>query len=234
MEGELIMNRMIRTTCALLGIGCGILSMGCNGGERYRNLVDPCQFERYTSTARQEAIAGFAPQVANGRVLDQTIWNYHFESGTDKLNPSGLDKLDQIVRRRPEPDSQLFLATARDLPYSAESPDKYPDDQAKLNRSRAASIQKYLAAQTASRPMQFDILVHDPADSSLPGVSARTTIVQQRTSYSGSLTGGGVGGGGGGGGGSSFGGTGVGMNNQGSGQQGGGGGGGGYGNSGPR
>lgn len=191
------MKRKIRTTVALLGIGCGILSIGCNGGERYRNLVDPCQYERYTSTARQETIAGFAPQVSNGRILDQTIWNYHFERGTDQLNPAGLDKLDQIVRRRPEPDTQVFLATARDVePYSPKSPDKYPDDQAKLNRDRAVAIQKYLTAQTASRPLQFEVFVHDPADSSIPAVSARAAIVQQRNNYIGTIQGGGSGGGG--------------------------------------
>jgi hypothetical protein len=170
--------------------------MGCNGGERYRNVVDPCHFDRYTSTSRQETIAGFAPQVANGRVLDQTIWNYHFESGTDKLNPSGLDKLDQIVRRRPEPDTQIFLATARDVVYNPATAEKYADDQQKLNSKRAVAVQKYLGAQTASRPLTFDILVHDPADSSIPGISARTAVVQQRTSYVGSIQGGGGGAGG--------------------------------------
>jgi hypothetical protein len=70
---------------------------------------------------------GFTPQVHNGRILDQTIWNYHFESGSDKLTPGGMDKLDQLVRRRPEPDPRVFLATARDLIYNADKPDEYAD-----------------------------------------------------------------------------------------------------------
>ena len=57
----------------------------------------------YGMGAAGRAITCFTPQVQNGRILDQTLWNYNFEPGTDKLNPSGLDKLDQIVRRRPSP-----------------------------------------------------------------------------------------------------------------------------------
>lgn len=212
------MKRMYRNAFALIGLGCGVLSIGCNGGERYRNLVDPCQMERYTSTARQETIAGFAPQVANGHILDQTIWNYHFESGTDKLTPAGLEKLDQIVRRRPEPDTQVFLATARDVTYSPANPEKYPEEQQKLNGKRAVAVQKYLGVQTASRPLNFEVLVHDPSDPSISAVSARTAIVQQRVSYIGSIQGGGSGGGVGGGiTGGGIGGAGAGQGNAGNG-----------------
>jgi hypothetical protein len=185
---------MRKTLSAFLLVG-GISAIGCvsGGGARYRNLVDPCQFERYSSTARQEAISAFAPQVVNGHVLDQTIWNYHFESGTDKLHPGGMEKLDQLVRRRPEPDTRIFLATARDVGYNVANPEKYAEDQGQLNSKRAQAIQKYLAAQTATRPLNFEILVHDPSDPGISAVSARIAILGQRTNYSGGLTGSGGG-----------------------------------------
>src|SRR5438132_1499098 len=35
------------------------------------------------------------------RRLNQTIWNHHFEWGTDQLTPGGLDHLAHLTRRRP-------------------------------------------------------------------------------------------------------------------------------------
>jgi hypothetical protein len=172
----------------------GLCSMGCYGGEKYRDCVDPCQIERYSAAARQEVITAFAPQVLNGHILDQTIWNYHFEPGTDKLNPSGLDKLDQIVRRRPQPDARVFLATARDVTYNAEKSDEYADTRRELDAKRSVAIQKYLAAQTAGRPVPFDVLIHDPADPGIPGAAVINAILSQRGVYSGRI--GTVGGGG--------------------------------------
>src|SRR4051794_19155518 len=107
------MKKVLAAACVAGGLG----SVGCTGGGRYRNLVDPCHFERYSSVARQEVITSFAPQVQNGRILDQTVWNYHFDAGSDRINATGMDKLDQLVRRRPEPDARIFIATARDIPY---------------------------------------------------------------------------------------------------------------------
>lgn len=209
------MKGFMKKALALIWVSSALASVGCRGGERYRNLTDPCKFERYSAVARQEVISGFTPQVQNGRILDQTVWNYHFEPGTDKLNPSGLDKLDQIVRRRPEPDARIFLATARDITYNAEKADEYADHRRELDAKRNVAIQKYLSAQTQGRPMQFDVLIHDPADPGIPGTSARNAIVSQRANYTGSLAGGA--------GGTSTGGTGGGMSSpQGGGPQGGG------------
>jgi uncharacterized membrane protein YgcG len=200
------MKGFMNKALAMAFVAGSLGSIGCAGGEKYRNLVDPCRMERYSAVARQETIACFVPQVQNGRVLDQTMWNHYFEAGTDKLNPAGFAKLDQMVRRRPEPDSRVFIATARDLNYNPEKPEEYADARRELDGKRAAAIQKYLGAQTAGRPMNFDLLVHDPAEVGLSGVSARQALLSQRTNYAGSLgeTGGGdtqysIGGGGQGG-----------------------------------
>src|SRR5262245_12454624 len=139
------MKGFMKSTLTAACLAGGLCSMGCQGGEKYRDCVDPCQIERYSSAARQEVITAFAPQVQNGHILDQTIWNYHFEPGTDKLNVGGQDKLDQIVRRRPQPDARVFMATARDLTFNQEKPDEYADARRELDAKRSVAIQKYLA-----------------------------------------------------------------------------------------
>jgi hypothetical protein len=187
---EEIMKGFTKTALAMAG---AIGLVGCAGGEHYRNLVDPCSMERYSAEARQEYITAFTPQVQNGRILDQTIWNYNFEPGTDKLNPSGLDKLDQIVRRRPEPDNRIFVQTARDISYNP-AQDGYADARRELDAKRGAAIEKYLAAQTAGRPMEFALLVHDPADPGMAAVSASRAVGSQRVNYTGVMAGGAGGG----------------------------------------
>ena len=61
-------------------------------------------------------LAPFAAQVNNGQVLNQTVWNWYFETGTDKLTPAGRTKLDSIAQTRPQPDGrELYLQAARDV-----------------------------------------------------------------------------------------------------------------------
>jgi len=148
-------------TKALAGVALagGLASTGCY---HYEKVTDPCWPERYNATARRELINGFAPQVQNGHVLDQTLYNYQFEPGTDRLTASGLDQLDTLVRRRPCPDPRIFLATARDLGYDAGNPEAYAAARRDLDDKRAAAIQKYVGVQTAGRPMAFEVVVHDP------------------------------------------------------------------------
>jgi hypothetical protein len=189
------MKGIMKKSLVMLGMAGGFGAMGCSGGEHYRNLVDPCWMERYSGMARQGAITCFTPQVQNGTILDQTLWNHQFERGTDVLNPAGQDKLDQLVRRRPEPDPRIFLQTARDLAYNPEKPDEYAAARRDLDAKRASAIQKYLAAQTAGRPMNFDVLVHDPSNPGVPAIGVRNAILSQSAVYTGALgtTGGGAG-----------------------------------------
>ena len=48
--------------------------------------------------SRHELIGAIAPQVNNGVVLDQTVWNFNFDAGTDRLNAAGLEKLSYMAR----------------------------------------------------------------------------------------------------------------------------------------
>ena len=183
------MNRLLTFSMSLGVLG----AMGCVSGEKYRDALDPCYPDRYTAQARNAVISSFAPQVENGHVLDQTVWNYHFEFGGDKLTEGGMDKLDQLMRRRPQPDSRVFLATARDLKYTLEESDKFAGLRENLDHKRVIALQKYLGAQTAGRPMNFEILIHDPAPVNINAESGARMIRSLQIQSTGVLGGGGGG-----------------------------------------
>lgn len=145
-------------------LGCAALAAPSmlSGCYHYQKCVDPCWPERYNAKARQEVVASFAPQVQNGHALDQTLYNLAFEPGTDKLTAGGRDQLDILMRRRPAPDPRIYLATARDINYDADAPEKLVEGRNDLDSARSAAIQKYLGAQTAGRPQNFEVVVHDP------------------------------------------------------------------------
>jgi outer membrane protein OmpA-like peptidoglycan-associated protein len=202
------MNGISRKAGAVVAAGTLATVVGCHSGaagERYKNYVDPCWPERYSTVARAEVLAPFQAQAANGTILDQTLWNYHFDANSDKLTAAGVEKLDYLARRRPAPDSKVYLQTARDVGFDGNAPEKLADGRRDLDQRRANMVQKYLAAVTAARPMSFEVQVIDPSD---PGFGARyvgnaiTTLPQQYTAVNaGAAAGGGGGQGGGGGGG---------------------------------
>ena len=155
----------------------GVLSAGCHhqSGE-VSGHGDPCWPDRYANESRASVVASFQPQVENGHVLDQTVWNSGFEFGSEKLNGAGMDKLDQITRRRPHPDTKLYLQTARDIVYDAEKPNDYAAKRNELDTKRVLSVQKYLAASLTGRPATFDIQVHDPSPPGIDGAAPRVIV----------------------------------------------------------
>lgn len=168
------MNRMIRVAAAAAILTSGLGSIGCvstgNGpqgnatiGDRWRNAVDPCYPERYQHAARQAVIAPFAQQVHNGHVLNQTIWNYYFEAGTEKLTPAGFEKLDSLARTRPVPDPKLYIQAAVDIGLTDANAAKITELRADLDVKRAAAIQKYLATIPGVAPVAYEVYVHNPA-----------------------------------------------------------------------
>src|SRR5438067_1280958 len=74
----------------LLAGGGALAAVGCTEGER---CYDPCYPERYTYVSRQEVLHAMAPKVQNGHILDQTMWNYFFDEGSDRLTEGGRDHL---------------------------------------------------------------------------------------------------------------------------------------------
>ena len=157
----------------------GLMSAGCHSGGEWNWHDDPCWPDRYANEARASVVASFQPQVENGQILDQTIWNKHFDYGTDKLNAEGMDKLDQLARRRPQPDPRLFLQTARDIPYDAEKAGDYAAKRVELDSRRVVTIQKYLKATLTGREMLFEVQIHDPIYPGIdvnPGVAPRLYV----------------------------------------------------------
>jgi hypothetical protein len=153
-------------------------AVGCNwwGIEAYSDLVDPCYPQRYDYVARQEVIGAVSPQMSNGHVLDQTVWNSQFEAGSDKLTPGGLAKLGQLARRRPAPDPVVYVETAQDIAYDPANPDKFTQARKELDQKRADSVQKYLTAYAGSRGMSFQVLVHDPSEVGISAIPAARSI----------------------------------------------------------
>ena len=85
-----------------------------------------------------------------------------FDKGTDRLNQMGIEKLRQLARRRPMPDPNLFLATANDVDFDSDKPDRLVQARRELDSRRVAAIQRYLTAYMDGRPMTFEVMVHDP------------------------------------------------------------------------
>jgi len=202
------MKGFIGKMIAALG-GAGLL-VGMTGCHAYSDVVDPCYPERYWYASRQNVHAAFAPQVRNGHVLDQTVWAYHFDEGTDVLTQGGKARLEYIARRRPCPDPCVFLQTAQeghDVNYNPAKPDDFVKARMDLDAKRMCAVKKYLAAVSAggSAP-DFEVYVHNPPEVGLAGRPVETSLnlmyVTPRATLpqtSGTGTSGGGGGGGGGG-----------------------------------
>jgi hypothetical protein len=207
------MNGFIKKQAVGMFLIGGLASLaGCSC---YRDIVDPCYPARYEAESRNLTINGMAPQVNNGHVLEQTIWNYNFEAGTDKLTQGGVQALAFLARRRPSPDPVVYVQTAQDIPLDASTVDKFADERSKLDSRRVEAVRKALAAMTAGRGVSFEILVHDPHEVGMSSNAMARQVQQRDNGMQGVLTApsgtiganpASTGGGGGGGGGSSGGG----------------------------
>lgn len=185
------MMQKIGRTLMVLGMLAVVASQG--GCHRYRDLVDTCYPERYRYMAHKEVNEAYAPQVRNGHVLDQTIRSHHFEKGTAKLTRSGQLRLEYLARRRPQPDTQLFLEAASDVLYDPKKPEEYTEKRVKLNAERVKSIQAFLGAHTYGRGLSFNVIVHNPPEVGQAAVPVDTSIRQLYGSSRATLLGGGGG-----------------------------------------
>lgn len=160
-------------------VAAGLMAAGCHSWGENHSHGDPCWPDRYANETRAAVVASFQPQVENGHILDQTVWNLHFEYGSDKLTGGGMDKLDQLSRRRPQPDTKLFLQTARDISFDAAKPNDYADKRVELDSKRVAAVQRYLKTTLTGRETAFDIQIHDPVYPGIPvnpGVEPRVYV----------------------------------------------------------
>ena len=91
------------------------LSLTVTGCFGYRDVVDPYYPKRYNVDARNSVRTALTPQVSNGNVLDQTVWDFHFETGKPELNAMGKEHLERLARRRPVAQEVIFLQVTRNL-----------------------------------------------------------------------------------------------------------------------
>lgn len=168
------MTRKAKILSAALAVGGGMAGIGCVHTDRpglqnrYSNLVDTSWPERYASVARKEVLTPFAIQVNNGHIIDQTIYSYHFEPGSDKLTTGGREKLDVLDHRRPTPDPMIYLQVAQDQAYDPAHPEKFVADRNTLDAKRAQAILRYLNASTPDRPVNWQVQLIDAASITVP------------------------------------------------------------------
>ena len=177
------MNGFIKRVSAWACLATSLAALA--GCKLYDNLVDPCYPGRYEYEARGPIYEAFGTQAANGHVLDQTVWNYLFEPGTDKLTVAGLERLQYLARRRPAADPKIWLQTAQDLPYDQTAPEKLVNARAELDQKRVQAVERYLQAETAARPTAFQVAVHNPPVPSLAGAADALVIQRHYTNFQG-------------------------------------------------
>ena len=185
------MNRFVRAATAAAVLGFGAIgcthSSGKTCGDKYRDYVDTSWPERYNSVARAEVIAPFATQVNNGHVMNQTVWNWYFEQGSDKLTEAGIQKLDALARTRPGMDPRVYIQTARDLPVTPDSVSQIAGFRTELDARRAAMIQKYMGAQPNAPAVE--VFVHDPVVPGIPAEHSGPAYRGMAAGYKGGISG---------------------------------------------
>jgi hypothetical protein len=213
------MNRLIRAALVAAILPVGLASVGCahgsgsacgtgdcgngvgggggrghhgNGSGAHGRWYDIAWPERYNYAARQAVVAPFAQQAANGHFLHQTMWNFYFEPGSEKLTPGGMDKLNSMAHATPGPDPRIYLQNAQDIAVTADNIDKALALRNELNGKRAASIQKYMLTQFGP-PIVYEVLVHDAPTPGMSGIFAGNAYRGQLSGYRGGLSTGGIG-----------------------------------------
>lgn len=193
-------KRMWARAVFLLCSGAPLAGVGCY---EYKDLVDPCYPDRYNYMSIMETKEALWAQQLHAHQLEQTVWTYFFEPGTDKLTPLGIYRLAMISRQCPQPDTLLFLQTAqitpgetqpRDLAYDAANPDGMITARQDLDARRIAAVQKFMLAQTSGR-LAFQVAVVDPStEVGRPALPIGLAIQQMYGAGKGVLGGGGTGG----------------------------------------
>jgi hypothetical protein len=179
---------------ALALAGALLAVSGCYG--TFHDVVDPCYPERYNCKAREEVRDIWDMQSRDGLALEQTLYVYHFEPGSEVLHPGGIALLTRLANRRPAPETVVFVQTAQntiDLDYK--KPEEYANKRKELDEKRKTSVESFLRQE---RPdVQFTVVVANPSKSGISGQEAATAIRGLRSSATGYIQIPGVSGGGG-------------------------------------
>jgi hypothetical protein len=170
MEMNGFIKKAVAGSCLSLSLG---MLVGC---DHYRDIVDPCWMERYDSMAKHSVNDMLNVQADRGHMLEQTIWNWHFETdpktgaATDHLNAAGFAVLQRIARTLPAPDGQLFVQNAQDIPLAKDvPPETLLAQRDQLNRRRIDAVHRFLSTQVITHPgMNYQVAVHDFLPTGVP------------------------------------------------------------------
>lgn len=183
------------------GSACGGGDCGTGGGghhgsgnrqDHHGKWYDISWPDRYNYAARQAVVGPFAQQAANGHFLHQTMWNFYFEPGSDKLTAGGMDKLSSMAHATPGPDPRIYLQHAQDIGTTPENMDKVAGMRNDLNAKRAVAVQRYMATQFGP-PITYEVLVHDAPTPGISGIFAGGAYRGQGSGYRGGLSSGTIG-----------------------------------------
>lgn len=174
----------------LMGLA-GFCASGLSGCFGYRDVVDCYYPKRYSVQARNSVRNSLAPQVNNGAILDQTVWNYHFMPETADLHPMGVEHLKRLARTRPTPATVLYLQTAQlDLVEGDASLKDLAHRRKNLDKQRSEKVIAFMNTYLEGREHEpFQVVIHDPAEVYGSGTIAEQVINSRANSYRGGLSG---------------------------------------------
>jgi len=177
----------------------GVLgAVGCAGGPglqaRFQDVNNNNSWpERNNAIARQSVLHPFEVQQNNAAVVNDVILNTMFDSGSDKLNGVGREKLDQLARKMPAPNPVVWVQMSNDLVYDDKAPEKTVMARTDLDQKRAAAVFGYLNARP-NRGVSYSVQVLDMGDPSInsagPAAAVRGLTQQYKSGITGSISGG--------------------------------------------
>jgi hypothetical protein len=192
------MTRKISVAAAAVVMG-GLLG-GCASADRpglqarFQDLSGNNAWpQRNSYLARESVLYPFEVQVNNATVLNGVINNLDFESGSDRLNGVGRDKLDRHARKMPAPDGKVYLQTSADVPFDPAAPEKAVQVRTDLDQKRAQAVLSYLNTRPNTRGVAFEVTTIDIADPGTnaagPASAVRGLNTQYRSTLQGSVGG---------------------------------------------
>src|SRR5437016_2660983 len=75
----------------------------------------------------------------------------------------------------------------QDVAYDAAAPGDFAKARSKLDGERIQAVLNYLQAQTAGRPVPFDVTVHDPGEVGMPAQRMNRAVPEMQNAYRGVL-----------------------------------------------
>lgn len=188
------MTRKISVAAAAVVMG-GLLG-GCATADRpslqskFQDLNSNNSWpQRNSYLARESVLHPFEVQMNNAAVLNGVVNNLDFDSGTDRLNGVGRDKLDRHARKMPAPDAKVFLQTAADVPFDPAAPERAVQVRTDLDQKRAQAVLSYLNTRPNTRGVAFEVVAIDIADPGTNSAGPASAVRGLNTQYRSTLTG---------------------------------------------